>query len=157
MAKYLDESGLAYYHKSLLSSLKPGWVKYSNEEHVVGEWIDGTPVYERTFTLYNVDTTVNYTYILDSTLNKTNCIIGDSNIVLNGVVVDGMTSSVSSVRAIACVSLSTNSMFFSHTTLTSRKGIVNESNSYGGPYELGTGVITVRYVKINSHSGGGDI
>jgi hypothetical protein len=38
---------------SPLPSVQPRYHKYSTEEHIVGEWIDGKPIYERTINLPN--------------------------------------------------------------------------------------------------------
>ena len=35
----------------LSNAVKPPIHKYSTEEHIVGEWIDGKPVYEKTFSV----------------------------------------------------------------------------------------------------------
>lgn len=120
-------------------------VHYSTEEQIVGTWVDGSTMYEKTY----VGTIGNYDSSIDGYLISTDIDVTTIKELIN---IDGSLKSTDSSPAFASLNGLKNTSPWSADIHINRYGILlwTGTSSYGSKFAGGKAVVTIRYTKQTS-------
>lgn len=120
-------------------------VHYSTEEQVVGIWVDGSTLYEKTY----VGTIGNYDSSIDGYLISTDIDVTTIKELIN---IDGSLKSIDTAPAFASLNGLKNTATWSADIHINRYGILlwTGNSSYGSKFAGGKAVVTIRYTKQTS-------
>ena len=115
---------------------------YSTEEQIVGTWVDGSTMYEKTY----VGTIGNYDSSIDGYLISADI---DVTIIKELINIDGSLKSIDTAPAFASLNGLKNTSNWSADIHINRYGILlwTGNSSYGSKFAGGKAVVTIRYTK----------